>query len=86
MCNLSKHMKSDFKIYWALVENHSPSPKIKGVVEDLKGLETEWLKSWTSPSPPPPSRWGHKESKHMVGFSFRGLKFALSIPRAPELY
>ncbi len=28
--------------------------KIKGVVEDLKGLETEWLKSWTYPSPPPP--------------------------------
>jgi hypothetical protein len=28
--------------------------KIKGVVEDLKGLETEWLKSWTSPLPPAP--------------------------------
>jgi hypothetical protein len=29
MCKLSKHMKWGFKVYWALVENHSPPPRSK---------------------------------------------------------
>ncbi len=55
--------------------------KIKGMGEDLKGLETD---GWKVGLLPIASNWGHTNSKHMV--SFRGLKFGLSIPRAQELY
>jgi hypothetical protein len=39
MCKPSKHMNLGLEVNWALVGNHNPFP-IKGMGEDLKGLET----------------------------------------------
>jgi hypothetical protein len=51
--------------------------------EDLKGLE---MNVWKVELLPIISNWGHKESKHMVGFSFKVLEFGLSLPRIQKLY
>jgi hypothetical protein len=39
MCKPSKHMNLGPKMNWVLVGNHNPS-LVKGIGEDLKGLET----------------------------------------------
>jgi hypothetical protein len=83
ICKLSNHMKWGFKAYWVLVENHNLSLRSKvwgkipkdwrQMVEklDFSSLQiTEVVKIVSI----------------LWGFSFRGLKFGLSIPRAQELY
>jgi hypothetical protein len=83
ICKLSKHIKWGFKVYWVLVENHNPSlrSKVWGTISKAWRQMVEKLDF-----SPPQGTEAVKIVSIWWGFSFRGLKFGLSIPRAQMLY